>query len=534
MKKLFLLLAAVGVLFTSCETGVEEPPKPNDTPNTEQPNEIFFEVNKQEISILPYGGSVDVIVYSNYAWVISGTSDWCTPSVTSGEANEDGLKVTFSADVTYDDREATFWLRCADKTIKLVVKQNLMDYVIRYTTTDGKVVDPQNLSYTSNTYENGQGMLVIHGSIIEIGRSVFSSCSNLTRIIIPEGVVSIGSYAFAYCTSLTSITIPDSVTSIGDWAFHHCSSLTSITIPEGVTEIGNYAFYDCRSLTNITIPDGVTKIGWYAFGGCTSLTNVTIGNGVTEIGESAFEGCSSLTNVTIGNSVTEIGESAFSGCSSLKAFYGEFASEDGRCLIIDGTLNSFAIGCGATEYTIPEGVTEIGGYAFDGCTSLTNVTIGNGVTEIGESAFSGCSSLKAFYGEFASEDGRCLIIDGTLNSFAIGCGATEYTIPEGVTEIGSYAFDGCRSLTSITIPESVTKIGISAFDNCSYLESIYCKPTTPPAIHSTFYLGSYYVVCVYVPRSSYEEYIKYNSTTDGYNQQNWYKYESRIRPYDFE
>ena len=435
MKKLFLLLAAVGVLFTSCETGVEEPPKPNDTPNTEQPNEIFFEVNKQEISILPYGGSVDVIVYSNYAWVISGTSDWCTPSVTSGEANEDGLKVTFSADVTYDDREATFWLRCADKTIKLVVKQNLMDYVIRYTTTDGKVVDPQNLSYTSNTYENGQGMLVIHGSIIEIGRSVFSSCSNLTRIIIPEGVVSIGSYAFAYCTSLTSITIPDSVTSIGDWAFHHCSSLTSITIPEGVTEIGNYAFYDCRSLTNITIPDGVTKIGWYAFGGCTSLTNVTIGNGVTEIGESAF---------------------------------------------------------------------------------------------------SGCSSLKAFYGEFASEDGRCLIIDGTLNSFAIGCGATEYTIPEGVTEIGSYAFDGCRSLTSITIPESVTKIGISAFDNCSYLESIYCKPTTPPAIHSTFYLGSYYVVCVYVPRSSYEEYIKYNSTTDGYNQQNWYKYESRIRPYDFE
>ena len=36
-------------------------------------------------------------------------------------------------------------------------------------------------------------------------------------------------------------------------------------------------------------------------------------------------------------------------------------------------------------------------------------------------------------------------------------------IPSGVTEIGSEAFKGCRSLTEIVIPSSVTKIGENAF-----------------------------------------------------------------------
>lgn len=41
-------------------------------------------------------------------------------------------------------------------------------------------------------------------------------------------------------------------------------------------------------------------------------------------------------------------------------------------------------------------------------------------------------------------------------------GETAYT----VTSIGSYAFNGCSSLTSINIPEGVTSIGSSAFYDC--------------------------------------------------------------------
>ena len=44
--------------------------------------------------------------------------------------------------------------------------------------------------------------------------------------------------------------------------------------------------------------------------------------------------------------------------------------------------------------TIPESVTQIGNYAFFGCSSLSSVTIPESVTQIGAYAFDGCSSLS--------------------------------------------------------------------------------------------------------------------------------------------
>ena len=49
---------------------------------------------------------------------------------------------------------------------------------------------------------------------------------------------------------------------------------------------------------------------------------------------------------------------------------------------------------------------------------------------------------------------------------------TSLVIENGVTSIGSYAFDGCSGLTSITIPSSVNSIGSKAFYGCSGLTSV--------------------------------------------------------------
>ncbi len=329
--------------------------------------------------------------------------------------------------------------------------------------------------------------------VTAIGNSAFSGCSTLTSITIPDSVTSIGNYAFRDCSALTSITIPDGVTSIGNYAFWGCSSLTSITIPDSVTSIsdyyafegcsslkkatmpafaieyipkqnleeviitsgesiGWYAFSGCSSLTSITIPDSVTRIGTKAFSGCSSLTSITIPDGVTSIGDEAFSGCSSLTSITIPDSVTSIGTKAFSGCSSLTEI--KFKDMASYCQInglssVD--RNKVYIGrqklTEMTSIVIPDGVTSIGSYAFEGCSSLESITIPDSVTSIGDSAFYDCSSL------------------------------TSVTIPDGVTNIGGFAFDNCSSLTSITIPDSVTSIYRYAFSGCSSLTDITYEGT---------------------------------------------------------
>ena len=111
-------------------------------------------------------------------------------------------------------------------------------------------------------------MTITHGK----QSSVFSECSSLTSIHIPEGVTSIGMSAFYGCTSLTSINIPEGVTSIV--GFDGCTGLASIRIPESVTSIGVYVFDGCTGLASIRIPERATTIEAWTVRG-TALTSIS-------------------------------------------------------------------------------------------------------------------------------------------------------------------------------------------------------------------------------------------------------------------
>ena len=165
------------------------------------------------------------------------------------------------------------------------------------------------------------------------------------------------------------------VTSIGESAFKGCSGLTSITIPNGVTSIGISAFYDCSGMISITIPSSVTSINYHAFNGCSGLTSITIPNSVTIIENDAFNRCSGLTSITVADG------------------NAKFDSRDNCNAIIETSTNKLLRGCQNT--VIPNSVTDLGYYAFGGCSSLTSVTIPNSVTSIGDWAFSGCSNLTS-------------------------------------------------------------------------------------------------------------------------------------------
>ena len=77
-----------------------------------------------------------------------------------------------------------------------------------------------------------------------------------------------------------------------------------------------------------------------------------------------------------------------------------------------------------------------------------------------------------------STDDGFQITDGVLTKYT-GPGG-DVTIPDGVTEIGSSAFENCKALTSIVIPDSVTKIGKSAFSGCTGLKEV----TVPDGVTS--------------------------------------------------
>ena len=302
---------------------------------------------------------------------------------------------------------------------------------------------------------------------------------------LPASVRNIPNDAFYKCTSLTKVTIPGSVKSIGQDAFSGCKSLISVTIKDGVKSIGQGAFYGCK-LTSITIPRSVESIGQSAFSGCSALTSITITNGVKSIGQEAFSGCSALTSITIPVSVESIGENAFKGCSKLQIIYvypdnPNYKEIDGVLFDKAGTtILVFPPAYQFTNYVIPNGVTNIGQYAFYGCTSLTSITIPSSMTSIAENTFWSCNKLKAIYvnsdnPNYKSVDGVLLDKAGaTILLFPRAYPNKDYVIPDGVTNIGTI-FAGRTDLTGITIPGSVESIGQGAFFECTGLKSVTIK-----------------------------------------------------------
>ena len=401
---------------------------------------------------------------------------WCKKAAEQGNATAQynlGVCYKNGRGVEQDYKQAVAWYKKAAEQGYEAAKNRLKE-LLNPEITDEEYEEAITDEYGAKYTKGGLKLISVPEGLISytikegtrvICIEAFKDCSSLQSVVIPDSVTEIGDYAFSGCTSLQSVVIPDGVTEIGSSAFYGCSSLQSVVIPDGVTEIGDYAFSGCTSLQSVVIPDSVTKIGTDAFSGCTSLQSIAIPDSVTEIGWNAFSGCKSLQSVVIPDGVTEIGKSAFNCCHQLTLnCKSPFFKVENNILY---SKNGRLISCWTEDKNIelPYGITEIGGWAFNGCTSLQSIVLPDSVTEIGDYAFSGCTSLQSI----AIPNG---VTEIGYKAFS-GCTSLQsVVIPNGVTEIGDYAFRGCKSLQSVVIPDSVTKIGTDAFSGCKSLQSV--------------------------------------------------------------
>lgn len=181
-----------------------------------------------------------------------------------------------------------------------------------------------------------------------------------------------------------------------------------------------------------------------------------------------------IKTVTVGSGATDVGAYAFSGCSSLTGV----TLPDSLTAIRRHAFSESSL----KEVSIPENVTLIGEHAFRN-TSMYNITVPKKVSSIGAGAFSKGLMQAIFVDEenqyYTSENGVLYNKDKTLlhTYLKFTSSGTKYGsknvayIPDTVTEIGDEAFYDFRG-EEIHMGSSVQTIGRDAFARCDNLETI--------------------------------------------------------------
>lgn len=275
------------------------------------------------------------------------------------------------------------------------------------------------------------------------GAVITKYVGNYLDVVIPPylgglPVVEIGSDSFSD-TTVRSVKLPEGVAKISDRAFFFCQSMDSIDLPESLQIIGGNAFYGCLSLTRLYIPANVISIDCLTFG-WTSLKEI---------------------NMASGNS--------------------HYASRDG--VLYNGSMTTLIFyppNRPGQEFTLPDTVTEIGFYAIDRPVNLKKLILNSSLREFSVGRITGSiADISAKNNpNFCDIDGVLFSADGSkLIAYPSGRDGTSYTVPDGTSSIGTYAFADAGWLQVLDLPDSLASFSQDCIALCSSLNTVKYRGT---------------------------------------------------------
>lgn len=336
-----------------------------------------------------------------------------------------------------------------------------------------------------------------------IGNNAFASDTKLGSVTNFENtkVSQVAQNVFSQCSSLISISLPNTITAIGDGAFEGCSKLTSMDLSKTkTTTIGTSAFASCGNLGTIILPTTLTIIGTSAFEDDTNLRSVqnlekTI---VSTINKNAFLGCKNLSSVKLPQTLSTLGESAFEGCSNLTAVAG-FENTAVKVL----AARTFANCSSLSTLSLARGLTEIKNEALIGCSILRNLdTLSTTkVTKIGVRALKDTAGLTSIS-----------LPTSTFVSFAQSAfensGVKKINNLKNCSKFKSFGASSFMNsgLKEIEFPNCTFSIEASAFKNCTALTKATFNSKTAPTAQETSFEGTTSALQVYIPNGSIDAY----------------------------
>ncbi len=191
------------------------------------------------------------------------------------------------------------------------------------------------------------------------------------------------------------------------------------------------------------------------------------GRPVTGIGEGCFAGALCLQRVRVPEGVEQIGAYAFECCSALRKIY----LPDSLRGIGDGAFS----GCGLLSLVdLQDGVESIGRGAFLCCDSLVQMELPAALKELGAFAFSGCGALASV--RFGGDS-----LSALPDRLFCGCASlSSLRLPASVSAVGKRSFSGCESLKSLYFAAPLRELGSYAFEDCSQLSGVWLQTERIP------------------------------------------------------